>query len=65
NLDYRSLVHHFENGVWLYKHEVLEQIKDDLTDTMDKSIKMKDGLIKDTLPQRLIRVLVRVLSPLL
>lgn len=65
NLDYRSLVHHFENGIWLYKHEVLEQIKDDLTDTMSKSIKMEDGLIKDTLLQRLIRVLVRVLSPLL
>lgn len=47
NLDYRSLVHHFENGVWLYKHEVLEQIKDDLTDTMGKSINMEEGLIKD------------------
>ncbi len=65
NLDYRSLVHHFENGVWLYKHEVLEQIKDDLTDTMSKSIKMEEGLIKDTLLHRLIRVLVRILSPLL
>ena len=65
NLDYRSLVHHFENGVWLCKHEVLGQIKDDLTDTMSKSIKIEEGLIKDTLLQRLIRVFVRVLSPLL
>lgn len=65
NLDYRSLVHHFENGVWLYKHKVLEQIKNDLTDTMGESIKMEEGLIKDTLLQRLIRVLVRILSPLL
>lgn len=65
NLDYRSLVHHFENGVWLYKHEVLEQIKNDLTDTMNKSIKIEEGLIKNTLPQRVIRALVRVLSPLL
>lgn len=65
NLDYRSLVHHFENGVWLYKHEVLEQIKDDLTGTMGKSIKIEEGLIKDTLLQRLIRVMVRILSPLL
>lgn len=40
NLDYRSLVHHFENGVWLYKHEVLKQIRDDLTDTMSKSMKI-------------------------
>lgn len=65
NLDYRSLVHHFENGVWMYQHKVLEQIKEDLTDTMGKSIEMEDASIKDTLLQRLIRVLVRVLSPLL
>ncbi|MGN0350365.1 MAG: cardiolipin synthase [Roseburia sp.] len=65
NLDYRSLVHHFENGVWLYKHEVLGQIKDDVTETMGKSIEMDDKSIKDTILQRLIRVLVRVLSPLL
>ncbi|MGN0131069.1 MAG: cardiolipin synthase [Lachnospiraceae bacterium] len=65
NLDYRSLVHHFENGVWLYKHEVLEQIKDDMVGTMSKSVKVETGIIKDTLPQRFIRALVRVLSPLL
>lgn len=65
NLDYRSLVHHFENGVWMYQHEVLRQIKGDLTDMIGKSIKMEDGSIKDTILQGLIRVLVRILSPLL
>ena len=27
NLDYRSLVHHFENGVWMYKCDVINNIK--------------------------------------
>lgn len=65
NLDYRSLVHHFENGVWLYNHEVISQIKDDLQNTMDQSIEVKDGLIKETIMQRIIRAIVRALSPML
>ena len=65
NLDYRSLVHHFENGVWIYNHEVLNQIKDDMAGTMKQSLEMNDELIEDTLLQRLIRALVRVFSPML
>lgn len=65
NLDYRSLVHHFENGVWLYKHEVLGQIKGDLTGTMGRSLEITDGSVKDTLLQRFIRAIVRIFSPLL
>ncbi len=26
-MDYRSLVHHFENGVWIYNHRVIGDIK--------------------------------------
>ena len=65
NLDYRSLVHHFENGVWMYKHEVLSQIKEDMEGTMKQSIEMSDDLIKNTLLQRFIRAVVRVFSPML
>lgn len=65
NLDYRSLVHHFENGVWLYKHKVLGQIKEDMEETMKKSLYMTDNMIKNTLGQRFIRALVRALSPML
>ncbi|MBQ8278947.1 MAG: cardiolipin synthase [Roseburia sp.] len=64
NLDYRSLVHHFENGVWMYKHEVLGDIKEDIMNTMERSIEADDELIKDTLGQRIIRAFVRALSPL-
>lgn len=65
NLDYRSLVHHFENGVWIYKHEVLSQIKDDMEGTMNQSLVMTDKSIKNTLLQRAIRAFVRALSPML
>lgn len=65
NLDYRSLVHHFENGIWLYRHEVLEQVKEDLMETMEKSIEIADGYIKETLGQRFIRAIVRIFSPML
>lgn len=65
NLDYRSLVHHFENGIWMYKHEVIEQIKDDMYATMGMSIKMTDELVEDTLPKQIIRAFVRALSPML
>lgn len=65
NLDYRSLVHHFENGVWLYKHNVLTEIKNDMENTMSNSIEVTDGLIKNTLLQRFIRTVVRAISPML
>ncbi len=65
NMDYRSLVHHFENGIWLYNHQVLSQIKDDVEVTLAQSIAVTDEHIKNTWGQRLIRALVRILSPLL
>ncbi len=37
NLDYRSLVHHFENGVWIYSHKVIEEIKSDFIKTQEQS----------------------------
>lgn len=35
NLDYRSLYLHFEDGVWMYKNDVIGEIRDDFVDTMD------------------------------
>lgn len=65
NLDYRSLVHHFENGVWMYKHDVLEQVKEDMNETMRQSIMIEEEMIKDTLAQRFVRAVVRTVSPML
>ncbi len=65
NMDYRSLVHHFENGVWMYKTECLNDVKADMLDTMDKSIFISPSSIKPRLLQRCLRALVKVCAPLL
>ena len=65
NLDYRSLVHHFENGVWMYNDKVILDMKKDFLDTCDKSLLMNNQKIKDNLFTRVIRSIVRIFSPLL
>ncbi len=37
NFDYRSLYHHFENGVFLYRCEAIKDIAKDFDDTLEKS----------------------------
>ena len=58
-------MHHFENGVWLYKHDVIKEIKADMDNTMDKSIFMNEEDMKETFGRRFIRALVRAVSPML
>lgn len=65
NLDYRSLVHHFENGIWMYKCECLKDLKSDIEDTIAKSIRVTPKMLKTTLLQRFIRSVVRIFAPLL
>ncbi len=64
NMDYRSLVHHFENGVWIYKHTVIQDIKNDFLETQEKSIKFERHMLKENLFQRFIRAMVKIFSPL-
>lgn len=64
NMDYRSLVHHFENGVWIYKHSVIGDIKNDFLDTQEKSIQFELGMLKENLFRRFIRAMAKVFSPL-
>ena len=65
NLDYRSLTHHFENGVWIYNDKVILDMKDDFISTINKSIYMNNEKIKDNLFNRFVRSIVRIFSPLL
>lgn len=65
NLDYRSLVHHFENGVWMYRCTAIGDLKRDIEDTLAKSIRVTADMLKPTLLQRLIRSVVRMFAPLL
>ena len=65
NLDYRSLTHHFENGVWIYKHEVLRQIKHDFIETMKQSICIEKQMLGENWKNRLIRAVGKMFSPML
>ncbi len=65
NLDYRSLVHHFENGVWMYRCESIGDLKHDMEATFEKSIRVTPDVCKTNLIQRFIRAVVRIFAPML
>ena len=65
NLDYRSLVHHFENGVWMYDCKAMSALKADLENTMRKSIEVTLEMLKTGLMTKFIRAVVRIFAPML
>ncbi len=65
NLDYRSLVHHFENGVWMYRCDSIKDLKKDIEQTMAKSIEVTQKMLKTGLFNRFIRSVVRIFAPML
>lgn len=65
NLDYRSLVHHFENGVWMYQCSSIKDLKADIEDTLKKSIEITPDMLKTNLLTRFIRSVVRIFAPML
>ena len=65
NLDYRSLVHHFENGVWMYRCEAINDLVSDFLNTKEKSILFNLDMVKATLRKRIIYSLVKIFAPLL
>lgn len=65
NLDYRSLVHHFENGVWMYNCECIKDLKNDIEDTLSKSIEIVPNILKTNVFNRFFRALVRIFAPML
>lgn len=65
NLDYRSLLHNFENGVWMYRCECLHDIRKDFTDTLSKCIRIDETQTRWSLPQRFVRAVLKVFTPML
>ena len=65
NLDYRSLVHHFENGVWMYKTTCLKDLKSDILKTLEVSQEITADANKPNLLVRFFRSIVRIFAPLL
>lgn len=64
NLDYRSLVHHFECGVWLYDVKCIEEMHKDFLETVKKSemITLEKAKLKGW--KKLIAEVMKVYSPL-
>lgn len=65
NLDYRSLTHHFENGIWIYNDQIILDMKKDYLQTLEKSIFMNEKEIKNGIFRRALRTIVRIFAPLL
>ncbi len=65
NLDYRSLAHNFENGVWIYNDKVILDMKQDFIDTMNQSEQTSNDKPKRRLMSKFVYILVKIFSPLL
>ncbi|MBQ8509490.1 MAG: cardiolipin synthase [Clostridia bacterium] len=65
NLDYRSLVHHFENGVWMYNCKAVGNLRADFDVTLAKSIRMTPDMLKTNIFQSAVRSVVRIFAPML
>ena len=66
NLDYRSLVHHFECGVWLYKNSAIKDMKLDYLETQKKCIKITKKFCKEIKwYNRLGSDLIKIFTPLM
>ncbi len=60
-----SLVHHFENGVWLYDCACLHTIKADFSETLQACVAVSEKDLKTNLFQKAFRSVVRIFAPLL
>lgn len=66
NLDYRSLYLHFENGVFLYGYDAVQDIRQDFIDTFEVSKEVTDGYRGErSLVLRGSRCILRLFAPLL
>lgn len=65
NFDYRSLVHHFENAVWIYSSPVVLTVKEEFLKTVSVSGEIEEGESMLTLRERLVRNIMRIFAPLL
>ncbi|MBO4982179.1 MAG: cardiolipin synthase [Lachnospiraceae bacterium] len=66
NLDYRSLYHHFECGVILYRNSEISAVEADYQKTLDKcqTVTEKD-YFRQSIPDRIIGKVLRIFAPLM
>ena len=65
NLDYRSLVHHYENAVLLYKTESIADIRKDFERIFEQSQEIFPDTINPTWYQMMIKEVTQLFAPML
>lgn len=66
NLDYRSLYHHFECGIVLYRNSEIAAIEADIQDTLLKCIEQtREGVKERKLWERAFGWILRIVAPLM
>ena len=65
NLDYRSLVHHFEDAVLMYSTPTVCDLKREFLNTVDSSERCAMSRVKLTFREWIVRNLIRIFAPLL
>ena len=66
NLDFRSLYLHFEDGVWIYRGNCMEQIRQDFDETFPMCREVTAEQAREVgLLRKLYRAVLRLLSPLM
>lgn len=65
NLDYRSLAHHFENAIWMYKTDIVADIKKDFLDTQEKCERITlEKCMKKSFGKIIFLPILRLFSPM-
>ena len=65
NFDYRSLVHHFENAVWMYASPTVLVAKEEFLKTVEESGAVDETKSRLTLREWLTKNAIRLFAPLL
>lgn len=63
NFDYRSLIHHYENGIWMYKSSIIKDMKRDFENTINLSTLQTNESSYQNAITRLIVGILKVFSP--
>lgn len=64
NFDYRSLAHHFEDGVWIFNSPTVKEAEESFVTLLDSCKKMDSGGARLSFVEWLFRNLVRLFAPL-
>ncbi|MGB4984661.1 MAG: cardiolipin synthase [Erysipelotrichaceae bacterium] len=66
NLDYRSLIHHYECGVWMYKTQAIKEMKEDYFKTLEVSqLEKLNDSEQISIFKKITRSIIRLFAPLL